>query len=538
MDLAPGSMFGLPCVLSSLQNTLTSVQEEDDLGPRLPRSVQAIYLKPLRRHAQYGVPACDLQLRSYSVRNVEFFADFALRAAYYLNLPAAGPVPLPRITERWTVPRSNFVHKKSQENFERITLRRLIQIQDGHPETVQVWLAFLKKHSYYGIGMKANIWEHEKLGVGRTMDVGLQNLQQVMEPGWARFGGIKNIDMSEKVMQMMISALRQWVALQNEAYPNDTLIYSIVDLHAHTVRQNPEQLQRWKRETLATLLAVGLDPVRSIIFYQSAVRAHLELMWILCQTTSTGSLNRMTQWKSKVSPSDDVSLNERVPTKLGLALYAYPVLQAADILVHRATHVPVGEDQVQHLEFARGSAVDFNKAHGAIFALPDIILSPAKRVMSLKEPETKMSKSHKDPMSRILLTDPPDQIAWKIRRARTDSLSGISYDPAQRAGVSNLIELMHYLEPGAPSCEAIGRDFEGLSMRVFKERVAECVVSNLSEFQDEYRRIMNADEGRFLHDVAMKGASRASAHAEETMTLVRKALILEDPAELRSSEKL
>jgi ribosomal protein S10 len=136
---------------------------------RLPRNVQAIYLKPLRREAEYGVPSCDLQLRSYSVRNLEFFADFALRAAYYLHLPAFGPVPLPRITERWTVPKSNFIFKKSQENFERITMRRLIQIKDGNPETVELWLAFLKKHAYYGIGMKANVWEYNELGK-RVMD--------------------------------------------------------------------------------------------------------------------------------------------------------------------------------------------------------------------------------------------------------------------------------------------------------------------------------------------------------------------------------
>ena len=119
----------------------------------------------MRRKPKFRVPVCDLQLRSYSVRNLEFFADFALRAAYYLNLPAAGPIPLPKITERWTVPRGHFVHKKSQENFERITLRRLIQIQDGHPEPVETWLAFLRKHAYYGIGMKANIWEQEELSL-------------------------------------------------------------------------------------------------------------------------------------------------------------------------------------------------------------------------------------------------------------------------------------------------------------------------------------------------------------------------------------
>ena len=193
-------------------------EQRDD--PRLPRSVQSVYLKPLKRRAQYGVPTCDLQLRSYSVRNVEFFADFALRAAYYLTLPAAGPTPLPRITERWTVPRSNFIFKKSQENFERITLRRLIQIQDGHPETVEVWLAFLRKHAYYGVGMKANVWQHEKLGkccglplmvlklrsflgVGKVMDVSLENLKQAMEPKWAHFGRRKTLETSERAFEMM-----------------------------------------------------------------------------------------------------------------------------------------------------------------------------------------------------------------------------------------------------------------------------------------------------------------------------------------------
>jgi small subunit ribosomal protein S10 len=131
---------------------------------RPPRAVQAAYLRPLRRPATHGLPVCDLQLRSYSVRNLEFFADFCLRAAYYLGLPAFGPIPLPRIVERWTVPKGSFIHKKSQENFERKTLRRLIQIKDGEPETVEVWLAFVKKYAYYGIGMKANVWEFEKVG--------------------------------------------------------------------------------------------------------------------------------------------------------------------------------------------------------------------------------------------------------------------------------------------------------------------------------------------------------------------------------------
>lgn len=132
---------------------------------RLPRNVQAVYLKPLKRQPEFGLPVCNLQLRSYSARHVEFFADFALRAAYYLNLPASGPVPLPRITERWTLLRGPFIHKKRPENFERITMRRLIQIKDGHADSVQAWLAFLRKHAFHGVGMKANVWEHASLGM-------------------------------------------------------------------------------------------------------------------------------------------------------------------------------------------------------------------------------------------------------------------------------------------------------------------------------------------------------------------------------------
>lgn len=120
-------------------------------------------MRPLRREPQYGVPVCDLQLRTYSVQNLTLFADFAVRAAYYMGLVARGPVPLPRITERWTVPRDVFIFKKSQENFERITMRRLIQIQDGHPDVVKAWLAFLTEHQMHGVGMKANIWEYEGL---------------------------------------------------------------------------------------------------------------------------------------------------------------------------------------------------------------------------------------------------------------------------------------------------------------------------------------------------------------------------------------
>ncbi|EXF83531.1 ribosomal protein S10p/S20e [Colletotrichum fioriniae PJ7] len=171
--------------------------------PRYPRGVQALYLQPLRREAEYGIPSCDLQLRSYSLRNLEFFSDFALRAAYYLKLPAFGPVPLPRITERWTVPRSSFIFKKSQENFERVTMRRLVQIRDGNPETVQLWLAFLQKHAYYGIGMKANVWDFGKLGVGKTMDAINPETTEAIDSQWNHLGQNRELDTVEKVEEFL-----------------------------------------------------------------------------------------------------------------------------------------------------------------------------------------------------------------------------------------------------------------------------------------------------------------------------------------------
>lgn len=173
-----------------------------------------------------------------------------------------------------------------------------------------------------------------------------------------------------------LGALQQWARLQVEASSSTQLLYSIVDLHAITTNQDAVQLRIWKRETLATLLAVGLDPERSTIFYQSAVPEHTELMWILSCTASVGYLSRMTQWKSKLTLSDEVSALDSTSAKarLKLGLFSYPVLQAADILLYGATHVPVGEDQVQHLEFARQCADQFNAVHGEILVKPQTVL--------------------------------------------------------------------------------------------------------------------------------------------------------------------
>ncbi|KAG2417180.1 30S ribosomal protein S10 [Aspergillus terreus] len=513
---------------------------------RLPRSVQAIYMRPLRRKAEYGLPVCDLQLRSYSVRNVEFFADFAIRAAYYLKLPVSGPVPLPRIVERWTFPRSNFVHKKSQENFERITLRRLIQIKDGHPDVVQAWLAFLRKHAFYGVGMKANVWEHESLDVAKRMDESVGEIEKSLEPYMEHFGQRTDMESQNDLLDFLknerfvqnkgpltsptgvphlgnyLGALREWVRLQDNATGGTKLIFSIVDLHALTLPQDAHQLKTWRKESFATLLAVGLDPNRSTIFYQSNVHAHAELFWILSSVASMGYLSRMTQWKSKLQLPEDTNLDDSAArSKLRLGLFSYPVLQAADILVHRATQVPVGEDQKQHLEFSKYTANSFNHLYGSIFPLPEALISPAKRVMSLKEPTLKMSKSHADDRSRILLTDSPSDIHKKVKVALTDSIAGITYDPSHRPGVSNLIEILSHLD--GRSCEELALEHQSTSLRAFKEHLANRISDHLEPIRDRYQSLMH-DKTGYLESVAEQGAKSARVNADVTMRAVREAM--------------
>ncbi|KAK3939953.1 hypothetical protein QBC46DRAFT_364500 [Diplogelasinospora grovesii] len=528
------SMYDSPKIPPYVNTT----QESDGENiPRMPRSLEALYLKPLRREAQYGVPSCDLQLRSYSVRNLEFFCDFALRAAYFLGLPAFGPVPLPRKTERWTVPKSSFIFKKSQENFERITMRRLIQIKDGHPETVQIWLAFLQKHAYYGIGMKANVWEFGNIEVGKTLDASVKEVEQILEDKWKHLGHVKNIqDKVQDLDEFMattsqdaspqpptpkprvvfsgiqptgvphlgnyLGALQQWKRLQDTSSPSDKLLFSIVDLHAITVPRERGLLAQWKREMLAALLAIGLDPERSIIFYQSTVPAHSELQWILSCTASMGYLSRMTQWK------------------------------AADILIHRATHVPVGDDQRQHLEFARECVTNFNHAYGRqLLVAPETILSPAKRVMSLQSPTKKMSKSDADPRSRILLSDPPNVIRKKCKVALTDSVGNfVSYDAENRPGVSNLVEILSHLTPnsaGGASPEDLVKEFgEGAGLKDLKARVADAIITETEPIRQRYEELLGDRKRGYMEEVIQEGTREARESAEETMALVREAVEL------------
>ncbi|KAE8323309.1 hypothetical protein BDV39DRAFT_182616 [Aspergillus sergii] len=319
-----------------------------------------------------------------------------------------------------------------------------------------------------------------------------------------------------------LGALREWVRLQDNATEGTKLFYSIVDLHALTVPQDSCQLKKWRREAFATLLAVGLNPDRSTIFYQSAVPAHTELYWILSTVASMGYLSRMTQWKSKLQLPENTSLEHSAArSKLRLGLFSYPVLQAADILVHRATHVPVGEDQRQHLEFSRYTANSFNHLYGHIFPSPEALISPAKRVMSLKEPTLKMSKSHADSRSRILLTDSPYDIHRKVRAALTDSDASITYDPFRRPGVSNLIEILSHLD--GRSCDDLSLEYKSASLRALKEDLAGRISGHLQGIRERYYSLMEDNSG-YLDTVSEQGAQAARANADVTMKKIRKAM--------------
>jgi len=336
-----------------------------------------------------------------------------------------------------------------------------------------------------------------------------------------------------------LGALQQWVTLQNSSPPSTQLFFSIVDLHSLTARQDPSSRRQAKRDMLAALLAVGIDPKRSTIFYQSAVPAHSELHWILSCEASVGWLTRMTQWKSKLteggpvaidaSPLESTPANPNSTARLKLGLFSYPILQAADILLYRATHVPVGEDQAQHIELARDCAAAFNHAYPSTSPLllpPTTLLSPARRVMSLADPSRKMSKSAPLVRSRVLLSDSPEAVRSKIGAALTDSAPGdITYDPKGRPGVANLLEIMAHLggADGAGPAE-VARECAGLSLKAFKERVAEVVNARLEPIRGEYERLLGEKGGKALDDVALRGAERAKGTAERTMRRVKRAV--------------
>ena len=297
-----------------------------------------------------------------------------------------------------------------------------------------------------------------------------------------------------------LGALRNWVALQDA----HECIFCAVDLHAITVPQDPAALRRNTREVTAAYIAAGIDPGRCVLFAQSGVTGHSELSWILSCHTPLGWLNRMTQFKEKAGKHRD---------NAGLGLYAYPVLMAADILLYKATHVPVGEDQKQHLELARDVAGAFNRAYSVeCFPLPEpLILGEATRVMSLRDGTKKMSKSDSSDYSRINLTDDADTIALKIRKAKTDPepLPDGLEDLASRPEADNLVTIFAALA-GETRAETLAR-FAGGQFSVLKNELVELAVARVAPITAEMNRLM-ADPGE-IDRILRRGAERAGAIA-------------------------
>ena len=302
-----------------------------------------------------------------------------------------------------------------------------------------------------------------------------------------------------------IGALRNFSVLQDEY----DCLYSIVDMHAITVRQNPAELRKACLRTMAIFIASGLDPKKNIIYFQSQVPQHAELAWILNCFTYMGELQRMTQFKDKSAKHAD---------NINAGLFTYPVLMAADILLYQTDLVPIGSDQKQHLELSRDIAERFNAIYGDVFVVPDgYFPKVGARVMSLQEPTRKMSKS--DPEETyIAILDKPEVIRKKMRRAVTDCDNSVRFDPANKPGVSNLMSIMSALS--GKSMDEITAEFDGLGYGKFKDAVADCVIAALEPIQKRYDEI-SADK-TYLQEVLTDGAQRAEAIAHKTMLKIRK----------------
>lgn len=298
-----------------------------------------------------------------------------------------------------------------------------------------------------------------------------------------------------------LGAIRNWVALQH-VHPS---IFCVVDLHAITVPQNPVELRQQTREVVAAYIAAGIDAEKSIIFHQSSVTGHAELSWLLTCLTPLGWLNRMTQFKDKAGKNRDA---------VGLGLYAYPVLMAADILLYKATHVPVGEDQKQHLELARDIAGAFNRQFDIEhFPLPEPqIFGEATRVMSLRDGTKKMSKSDESDYSRINMTDDADTIALKIRKAKTDPepLPDTIEALAARPEADNLVGIMAALT-GDSRAELVAR-YAGKEFSAFKADLTDIAVAKLGPIGDEMKRLIAAPD--HIDAILRNGTASARAIAD------------------------
>ena len=302
-----------------------------------------------------------------------------------------------------------------------------------------------------------------------------------------------------------LGALRNWVDLQDDY----NALYCVADEHAITVRQDPAALRRQTLELYAQFIACGLDPEKSIIFIQSHVPQHAELAWTLNCYTMYGELSRMTQFKDKSAAHAD---------NVNAGLFTYPSLMAADILLYQTDLVPVGEDQRQHVELTRNIAQRFNGIYGDVFTMPEAYIPKvAARVMSLSEPEKKMSKSSPNENSYILVMDKPEVILRKFKRAVTDSEGGIYRSP-DKPGVSNLLAI--YCALTGKTADAAVEEFAGKGYGDLKNTVADTIIATLEPIQAEYNRYMS-DKAQ-LEAIYRQGAERAGKLAERTLSKAMK----------------
>jgi len=310
-----------------------------------------------------------------------------------------------------------------------------------------------------------------------------------------------------------LGAIKQWVAMQDQG----ECLFFLADLHALTGTVTPQELANSTIEMTATLLAAGIDD-RSILFNQARVPAHSELCWILNGTARMGWLSRMTQWKDKAGKNREGA---------SIALFDYPVLQAADVLVYQATHVPVGEDQKQHLELARDIAAKFNADYGVdLFPLPEPLISKAApRIMSLRDGSAKMSKSDPSDMSRINLSDDNDTIAQKIKKSKSDAeLLPDSFDAlVERPEARNLVTIYAALSDREP--QAVMAEFAGKGFGALKPALADLAVSVLAPIRDRLAHLLN-DRATVAAELA-KGAEKASALAAPTLKAAQQAVGLQ-----------
>lgn len=303
-----------------------------------------------------------------------------------------------------------------------------------------------------------------------------------------------------------LGALRNFSKFQDES---KNIIF-IADLHALTLPIAPEVLRENTRDVAAFYLAAGLDPKKTIIFLQSMVHQHSELSTIIGNYAYMGEMSRMTQFKEKSS-----HLNEK---SIGLGIFTYPVLMAADIVLYNATKVPVGEDQKQHVELCRNLVTRFNHLYGDILTLPEpVIPTVGARIMSLSDPTKKMSKS--DPKGDIFLKDDEKTIRKKIMSAVTDMETSVHYDKVNKPGISNLMTI--YASIKNVTIEDVEKEFVGANYGTFKRAVADAIVAELTPFQNRYREIIASGE---LDRVLKEGAEQASKIAEVTLEKVKKAI--------------